>query len=129
KRGDPTTDGQLQPILQRVRRRAGQAPFQTRGSVVKLDLAADRALHHRVDDRGAKAPMVRLSHGRADMFSPSHYEGVKSTCQPTSTRPASVESAPYLPAWWQATSRPMLIRRSDRPRSPWTPLCGGCLRC
>jgi hypothetical protein len=41
--------------LQRICSRAGQAPHNTRWSVVKLDLTVDCLLHHRVDDRGAEA--------------------------------------------------------------------------
>src|SRR5258705_4504354 len=43
------------PPLQCVRRRAGEAPHQSGGSVIKLDITADGLLHHRLDDRSAEA--------------------------------------------------------------------------
>src|SRR5258707_8814602 len=46
--------------LQCVRRRAGQAPDQTRRSVVKVSLTVEAPLRHRLDDRAAEATPLRL---------------------------------------------------------------------
>src|SRR5258708_29090412 len=45
--------------LQRIRSRAGQAPHNARGSVIKLDLTIDCLLHHRVDDGAAESAPPR----------------------------------------------------------------------
>src|SRR5260370_32967021 len=48
--------------------------------------------------RGAEPASLRRRHGRPLALGPAHGEGVRSVPQQISTRPLSVDSAPYLPA-------------------------------
>src|SRR5262249_37197368 len=45
--------------LQRIRRRAGQAPHNTGGNVIKLDLTIDCLLDHRGNNRAAESAPLR----------------------------------------------------------------------
>jgi hypothetical protein len=85
-------------LIQCIRRRTDQNPYQTRGSVIELSLAAERLLLHRLNDRAAKTTVRRRPHGRPVALAPAQGEGFASRRQCTSTQPVLTDSAPYLPA-------------------------------
>src|SRR5258708_36662208 len=62
--------------LQRVRRRADQAPGHARGHIMKVDRTIDAVLRHRFDNYIAEPPLLRLRHGRPIALAPAHGEGV-----------------------------------------------------
>src|SRR5262249_11927419 len=75
-------------MLQRVRCRAGQAPDQARGGVIKLDLTIYAPRGHRFRNYRAEPASLRRRYGRPFALGPAHRQGV--AVRP----PADIHTAP-----------------------------------